>query len=447
MSEYGILPKTPFDRIMEKIIPGTFKPVSPPTSPLWPKKISDDAFHGIAGEIVNSILPDTEADPAALLINFLTSFGSVIGNRAHIRIGGDKHFMRLFSVLVGETSKGRKGTSWSYIKEIFCTIDPTWKARIQTGSSSGEGVTWAVRDPVEKTGTDKIGNNSQKTIIEEGVQDKRLLLVESEFVAILKMLTREGNTLSPIIRNAWDSGDLQILTKNSPVKATNTHISIIGHITKAELLKYFSNVETANGFGNRFLWFCVSRSKLLPYGGDLDLETMSAPIARLTESVNFAKNIDSIRLAEETRSSWENVYYRLSEGKPGIVASMTGRAEPYVLRIAGIYALLDCSDQILSVHLKAACAVWQYAEDSVKYIFQDMTGDSLADSILSMLIESPQGLSRTEISKRFQNHKSSYRLSEALKLLETLHQAQHVTNQTAGRPQEVWQLVKRSEKS
>jgi hypothetical protein len=99
------------------------------------------------------------------------------------------------------------------------------------------------------------------------VSDKRLLIVETEFASVLKVNARDGNTLSPILRQAWDSGNLRILTKNSPARATNAHISIIGHITKEELLRFITDTELANGLANRFLWVLVRRSKILPEGG------------------------------------------------------------------------------------------------------------------------------------------------------------------------------------
>ena len=133
--------------------------------------------------------------------------------------------------------------------------------RIEHGLSSGEGLIWAVRDPVEKTDA-----GGKTTVIDPGVEDKRLLILESEFASALRVLKREGNTLSATVRNAWDSGKLSTLTKNSPNRATGAHISIVGHITRTELLRYLDSTETANGFGNRFLWCCVRQIEV-PSGG------------------------------------------------------------------------------------------------------------------------------------------------------------------------------------
>ena len=149
-------------------------------------------------------------------------------------------------------------------------MEPEWTGeRIQTGLSSGEGLIWHVRDEICKKVSDKKTGLINDVLVDEGISDKRLLIIEGEFSQTLKVLRREGNTLSPVLRNSWDSGKLQLLTKNSPVKATGTHVSIVAHISRKELLRGLSEIETGNGFANRFLWFCVRRSKVLPFGGIL----------------------------------------------------------------------------------------------------------------------------------------------------------------------------------
>ena len=61
------------------------------------------------------------------------------------------------------------------------------------------------------------------------------------------------------------------------------HISIIGHITADELNRYWTQTETANGSGNRFLWLSAKRSKLLPFGGHArgdELDELNETLAR-----------------------------------------------------------------------------------------------------------------------------------------------------------------------
>src|SRR5262245_52385593 len=77
----------------------------------WPDELRPEALHGVAGELVRTIEPHSEADPAALLLQFLIGFGNVIGRQAHFMAEADRHFTNLFTVIVGQTAKGRKGTS------------------------------------------------------------------------------------------------------------------------------------------------------------------------------------------------------------------------------------------------------------------------------------------------------------------------------------------------
>jgi hypothetical protein len=229
----------------------------------WPV-LDEDAYHGLPGHIVRAIKPHTEADPVAVLVSLLSAFGNACGRGPYFRVGADRHHPKINAALVGETSKGRKGMSWGHARQLMNAADPRWtEERVANGLSSGEGLVYAVRDRV--TGRDK---NGEEVVLDSGVEDKRLLAVEGEFARVLKVMTREGNTLSAIARQAWDGGTLQVLTRNSPMKATDAHVSIIGHITKSELGRHLTETETANGFANRFVWLLVKRSKILPFGGE-----------------------------------------------------------------------------------------------------------------------------------------------------------------------------------
>jgi hypothetical protein len=237
--------------------------------PAWPDPPAEEAFHGLAGRIVRMIEPSSEADPVALLVQTLVAFGSIIGRGAFFQVEGDKHHANEFAVLVGRTSKGRKGTSWGRVNRLLTEAEDQWAAnRIQTGLSSGEGLIWAVRDPIKKLEKikDKGGIRYEEVDADPGEPDKRLLILETEFASVLKQTERQGNTLSPILRQAWDGMPLRTMTKNSPARSTGAHISLIGHITVDELRRYLTQTESANGFGNRHTWFCTQRSKELPEG-------------------------------------------------------------------------------------------------------------------------------------------------------------------------------------
>ena len=393
----------------------------------YPEPLGPAAFHGLAGEIVRRIEPHTEADPVALLFQFLAAFGNLIGHDHYIVADGARHYLNLYGVLVGQSSKGRKGTSWNHIANLMERVDPEWRQDcVSYGLSSGEGLIWEVRDPIEETRP--IREKGRHTgeyetyIANHGEADKRLLVIESEFANVLKVMTREGNTLSPVIRSAWDCGDLKTMVKNSPAKATGAHISIVGHITRDELRRLLTQTESANGFANRFCWLAVKRSKCLPDGGAIDTVNFEDVVAELQAAVSFAKDFVEIRRDPEAKKLWHEVYPRLSEAQPGMSGAVIGRAEAQVMRLSAIYALLDKSRLIRPEHHEAAMALWRYCEQSARWIFGTSTGDRNADKILLALRHAEAGMTKTEISVEvFNRHASSAEIDEALRLLHGLH--------------------------
>jgi hypothetical protein len=417
----------------------------PTTQPGWPEQLDGQAFHGIAGEIVRAIEPHTEADPAALLIQFLVGFGSLVGRKPHTTVEADRHGTNLFAALVGVSSKGRKGTSWGQIRRVLEGVDPKWaRERIQSGLSSGEGLIWSVRDQIEKQQAVKERGRVveyQPVIEDPGVSDKRLLAMEPELVSTLKVMGRDGSTLSPLIRQAWDTGDLRVLTKNSPAVSTGAHISTIGHVTRDELLRYLNSTEAANGFANRFLWVCCRRSKQLPEGGNIHEVDFVPFTRRLSHLAEIARNAGRLQRDDQARQIWGKIYGDLSDGKPGLFGSVTGRAEAQVLRLSLIYALLDGASMIRSEHLLAALAVWDYAEASARYIFGDSLGNPVADQILKELRKEPEGLTRTEIRDLLGRHGNASEIEAALRVLSETGMARCQHEQTSGRPVERWLTV------
>lgn len=395
-------------------------------SPPWPT-LAEEARYGLTGDVLAAIKPHTEADPVAVLVNVLIAFGNAAGRGPHLKVGDDRHGLNLYAVLVGESAKGRKGMSWNYAKNLMHTADPFWaEDRVVGGLSSGEGLIYAVRDRVTSE-----NKNGELIVVDEGVSDKRLLAIESEFAGPLKLMTREGNILSIIVRQGWDSDTLQTLTRNSPLKATDPHISIIGHGTVHEVLRHLSETDASNGFANRFSWILVKRSRVLPFGGEWSTVNTAALVRRLSEALEFAGSAGKLRWGKSGGEIWESVYEELSEGKPGLFGATTNRAEAQVLRLSAIYTVMDKSRTIEADHLLAGLAVWEYAEESARRIFGDASGDPVADKIM-------EGLARNEIRDLFSRHRSSTRIDQALDHLQTLGRVRSESQATGGRPVERW---------
>lgn len=398
------------------------------------------AYYGLAGEIVRLIEPHTEADPVAILVQLLAAFGNAVGCQPYFAVEADYHRMNLFVLVVGRSSKSRKGTSLGYVRRVFKMADPDWSERcIISGLASGEGLVWAVRDPVKAFRTKRGKDTSETEEVTEdfGVEDKRLLALQTEFATILKVISREGNTLSPTLRDAWDGRNLEIKTKNQPSRATAPHISVIGHITQDELVRSLTDTEASNGFANRFILVYAKRTKLLPLGG-LDLESdLLALSGRLAEAIAFARAATKLRRDEEATNLWVEIYPKLSNDVPGLAGSLLARGEAQAIRLACIYALLDCSTVITTDHLKAALAVWNYAVSSVRYIFGNSLGFDASDHLLEVLRENPDGMTRTEIRDLFGRNRIATKVSKAIDfLLDHNMITKHTEQGTKGRPTE-----------
>lgn len=406
-------------------------------------------FHGLAGKYVRIIEPHTEADSAALLVQFLTYFGNIVGRCPFYKVEADKHFTNLFCVLVGDTASGRKGTSFGRVKEIFKGEDEAHeKDCIVSGLASGEGLLYQIRDAQFIQKKNKETGELEELISDAGVSDKRLLIVEGEFAQVLRVQGREGNTLSAFLRNLWDSGTARNLTKNSPLRTTDAHVSIIGHITKTELLICLTEVESANGYANRFLWFVVRRSKFLPFGaGEIDAYQLADFQRELSERIRFAQSVDRMIFTTEARNLFASVYQTLETSRFGFLAKITQRATAYVCRLSCLFALLDGKDEIEREHLEAGLAVWQYAEDSARYIFGGRIGDKNAEIILNALRESESGLTRTEIRDLFDRHITKEKLDAALQFLLENGLAKREKEETKGKAKEIWSACVFSVKS
>lgn len=390
----------------------------------WPAPPDPAAYHGPAGDIVHTIAPETEADPVAILSQLLVAFGAAAGRGAWFQVEATRHHPNEFLVLIGDSARARKGSSWDHVHRLIGGADAAITSRILTGLSSGEGLIWAVRDPQGQ---------------DPGAPDRRLLVIEPEFVSVLKAASRELSTLSPTLRSAWDGRPLQILTRTAPARATDAHISIIGHITATELRHHINPVELANGLLNRFLLLGCRRVRLLPEGGDPDPLKRTGLDRRLAKTLAAARRTGQVRLSTRARQAWTDAYQRLAQPQPGIAGAISARAEAHTIRLALIYTLLDNTRQIQPAHLTAALALWDYAQRSATWALERTAGDPLAQQIHAALKHAlPDGLTRTQLRDLLHRNPTTQQLDQAL--AELAHDGKISSQRvlTAGRPAQLW---------
>jgi len=427
-------------------IPGSFLVNSFPRST---PTLAEEAFHGLAGDIVRTIEPHSEADPAALLLHFLVFYGNAVGNGPYIELGSDNQPSRLFAVVVGDAALGRKGTAGSEIERLMRDADRKWYNRALTsGLQSSEAIVTAVDD--------------------EMGQSKDLLIYYSEFGGLLSAMNRRDN-ISDTLKLAYDGKTLKIRTKhhNGWRTASHAHISVMGHVTPSILADRLSSAEIASGFANRFIYFAVERSKLLSRPRPIPEETRESMADRVDESLYWVNDfvfagVDPIsadlyrhfgrkpkremHLSDAAWDYWDELYLVLSEKRPGVVGELMGRAPANVIRLALIYALLDKSIVIDVPHLKAAKAVMDYSEESIAQVFAGITGDHQVDRVLYELSTAVnQTLSRNNILNIFNRNLSVAQVTKVIeRLMETglVTHTRGTTGPRGGRPPDLYTLTR-----
>jgi hypothetical protein len=108
--------------------------------------------------------------------------------------------------------------------------------------------------------------------------------------------------------------------------------------------------------------------------------------------------------------------------------------------------VLDRSALLKVEHLKAALAVWDYAERCVGLIFADRTRDNGEMKLLAALRDQPEGMTRKEITgKVFGRHITRRQVAAilgALLFAGLIHKAPTAEVTGAGRRTEVWRVGK-----
>jgi hypothetical protein len=393
----------------------------PPPRP----ELAGPALYGLAGRVIRSLAPHSEADPVALLLQFLAAFGNLAGPGPHSLVGSTPHRLNLFVVLVGESSKARKGTSWRQIAALFAEVDQPWTARrVASNRPSAITILQALQD-------------------EKSPNDRRLFLLAEEFSSILPSLARETGQLSPLLRCAWDGGDLSVHDGHRLIHATTPHISLVGHITQDELLRYIGRTETHSGFANRCLWTGVHRSQSLPNGGVVPPQELSALAGELRRALDWIHAQTSLvfHRSPSAQELWNDMYPGLSHGRPDVYGAATSRAEAQVLRLSSIYAALDSSPIAEPCHLHAALAIWDYCRSSARLFFDTAPIDPAARRISQALDVSPVGLTKTQIRGLFHYHISTERIDLALEQLISLGLIHQETATGRGRPSTLFATV------
>jgi hypothetical protein len=380
-------------------------------------------LYGLVGDIAHAGSNHTEANPYAVAASALAYLGAALGRGPYFPIGDDNNHARLFLVHVGRSSRGRKGTAKKLIKRIHETLqqinEPLAPQVHSGGLSTREGLALLIHDGY-KDGKNEI----------PPVDDKRLLVIESEFSNVLHQSKRDGNTLSGALRDAWDGASIKPAVKISPVGVAAPHISIIGDVTPSELRELMHKRDLTNGFANRFIFFWAEGGKVEPFPQPTPMQVVESLATRIAQVLRFAgadchgdKDVVCMEFSTDAASLYGSLYRgELRDRSAGEhITSLLDRRAPMLLRLSMVFALTDQTHVISVDHIKAAMGWVRYWVDSVKYIFQNAVDEAVAAEVIdtaqriSIYLATQGQASRTNLIKGcFNGHITKSQLDQAL---------------------------------
>lgn len=332
--------------------------------------MSEDAFYGLAGKMAMEISPINGISKEAVLFQFLICMSTLCAHKFFYSIGGKRIYSADYLVLVGNTGSSKKGTSFSDVKYFFDKFYPEFSTqRLKTGVNSGEGLINSIRDRVTSIEKNEKGKEREVTK-DEGALSKIVLFLETEFSRLLKAGKRDGSTVTECYRNAWDGVPLEINTSQRSIRSTDYCVSLIAHITPKELRSLVSDIDSSNGYLNRFMFCLISGGEPKPFPESFDRVNFSF-INEFSELLSFINSMDNgeVVLADNAKDLYLEIYnefYYRSEDK---ITELISRNTQHLLKMAMLYAIIDQSPVISNEHLKAAKALIDYSAASIQELF------------------------------------------------------------------------------
>lgn len=352
------------------------------------------------GWITQHIAPTTEADPIGILASLVSVAGVHLGGGPHVRAGDDAHPFLVWPLIIGRTGGGRKGAGWGSAKRILAATDQEFMTvNVRSGLTSGEGLAAMFAEDTDDGADTFAGSPAKRNPGALPPGDKRLVVFEAEWAGVMSRMKREGNSLSPTLRAAWEGGDLSALTVNARI-ARDTHVGIVAHITPKEFRSKISASDLAGGTYNRFLPIAVAQCQFLPFSQGADPTLISSLAGELRDRLALGSALGTLGFTAPAAALWRSLYIELGgdhgDAEGGPVEEFSSRAAPNCLRIAGIHAAMDGCADIDVAHLTAAAALVRYSIASARAVFTDTATLSKLAAWIGMVGDT--GRTRTEIT-------------------------------------------------
>jgi len=344
--------------------------LSAPTAGAFPAPPAAAAFDGLLGDCVRDLASGTDASEVGLLGSLIAFCGALIPGAAY--------FHRLqtsspFVALVGESSIGRKGTAM--VRAADAMSDAVGADHVNRvildGLNSGEGLVAALdykrtHFPYEPT----VG-----------------LVFEEEYATLLASRGREGSTLDPKMRTAFDGSPISN-RRSGETKTVNPPywLPALIAITPTELRLRLEAGALQSGSANRWLYLpVVKRDGTADNSAPAFEDGRRAAILEARKAALNAKTPISIDPAVTRQLSEYSDW--LPTVAIGVGRDLTRRLGIIAFRVALVHALVERSTVVAPGHLTRAIALTEYARAGIAWVFGETVGNRDADLLFRYLLD------------------------------------------------------------
>lgn len=347
----------------------------------FPVAPEPEAFAGLLGECALTLAEGTDASTVALLGSVIAFCGALIPGQAY--------FHRLqtsspFIALVGESSIGRKGTAMIRAQDsVSSAFEPVYVNRaILDGINSGEGL-------VAELAYKREHFPHEPTVG---------LVLEEEYASLLASRGRDGSTLDPKMRVAFDGGPLSNRKVGGrQVVVPPYWLPALIAITPSEIRTRLEAGALQSGSANRWLYLPVVRRDVVPTNAD----PVFSP--GQTEQLKAARRwaIDQERILAVDHDVIEalSTYADFLPGvSSGIAGDLTRRYAVIAFRVALVHAMAERSKVVTTHHLVRSLALVEYARSGIGWVFGGTVNDPYADLLLRHL-QSARSLRQATVTR------------------------------------------------
>ncbi|MGR5412843.1 DUF3987 domain-containing protein [Vibrio astriarenae] len=396
--------------------------------------LAPEGLYGPIGEASKIVCDGFEAHPEAVFLSLMTHLTcSIHADNVTLKVGSRKTPLRCNALLIGDTGSG-KGVAqdraeyvMNMVKECIPEDEqhshPLIARDHQGGLSTTEGIAYELRDTTDEDG-------------DQTANDKRLYLVDEEFVSTIIKCRVSGSTLSSTLRNLFSGKTISPLIKYNRVTCTSPRVCITGHITPKEFMKEIGESNLHNGFCNRFITILLMPMAPIPFPTEHDHQALTKVTKKIAEAIHWTNTEPKVlEMSECFKNEWKTKIYELAclAPKGSLEQALMSRSAQYTLILSTFFAVMDKEEKVREQHLNAALAWIDYWHQSIRYLFdtekevaineqREARAELVLNSIKQVALENnSNSFKRSLLTRKIGKRVSSAEANDALKLLQERH--------------------------